>query len=120
MLEEAGGNIDLAVRAYNTGIGRAMTEAGDQYLKGVMRRRARYLEGRPSRSPSWRFLLQERQMLRAAAALARRHAVPPPPPHLPAADRQSTRGSIILRRPRVTIRRDSCSRRWRGRGAIPG
>ncbi len=76
MLEEADGDLDLAVRAYNTGIGRAMTQDGDDYLKAVMRRRARYLEGRPSRSASWRFLLQERHQLLVAAALARRHTAP--------------------------------------------
>jgi hypothetical protein len=55
VLHEANGDLGLAVRAYNWGIGRAMGGAGDAYLASVERRRSRYFEG-PSRSPTWRRL----------------------------------------------------------------
>ena len=60
MLEEAGGDVDLAVRAYNRGIGQAVAGAGDHYLAMVRARRLRYFEG-PSRSPTWRMLSQFRR-----------------------------------------------------------
>jgi hypothetical protein len=60
MLHEAGGDIDLAIRAYNWGIGRAIAGAGGPYLQIVQRRRHRYFEG-PSQSPTWRRLSQYRR-----------------------------------------------------------
>jgi hypothetical protein len=52
MLDEADGNLDLAVRAYHVGIGRARRGAGRDYAAGVMRRRNRYIRlvGAP---PAW-------------------------------------------------------------------
>jgi hypothetical protein len=61
MLQEAEGDIPLAIRAWNWGIGRAAAGAGDAYLAAVERRRARFFEG-PSRSPTW----QRLSMLRRA------------------------------------------------------
>jgi hypothetical protein len=55
MLQEADGDIALAIRAWNWGIGRAAAGAGEEYLATIERRRERYFEG-PSRSPTWRRL----------------------------------------------------------------
>jgi hypothetical protein len=52
MLQEASGDLDLAIRAYNKGLGDALRGEGDDYLAGVRRRRRRYFEG-PSHSPTW-------------------------------------------------------------------
>lgn len=60
MLQEAAGDLELAIRAHNWGIGRAMEGAGDEYLRMVQRRRDRFFEG-PSRSPTWRTLSQFRR-----------------------------------------------------------
>lgn len=65
MLSEANGDLDLAVRAYNWGIGQARADAGNAYLDTVLRRRARYFEG-PSGSPTWRELSQWRRAARTA------------------------------------------------------
>lgn len=59
-LRESHGDLDLATRAYNVGIGRARAGAGAEYLAGVQRRRARYFEG-PSHSPTWATLSQFRR-----------------------------------------------------------
>ena len=40
---EARGDLDLAVRAYNVGISRAIAGDGEAYLEGVERRRQRYV-----------------------------------------------------------------------------
>jgi hypothetical protein len=57
---EARGDLDLAVRAYNVGISRAIAGDGEAYLEGVERRRQRYFEG-PSHSPTWAALSQYRR-----------------------------------------------------------
>ena len=59
-LDEARGDLALAIRAYNVGIGRALTGDGMDYLEGVERRRHRYFEG-PSHSPTWADLSQYRR-----------------------------------------------------------
>jgi hypothetical protein len=59
-LDEADGDLSLAIRAYNVGIGRAVRGRGDEYLSGVERRRRRYFEG-PSDSPTWSALSQFRR-----------------------------------------------------------
>jgi hypothetical protein len=59
-LDEARGDLDLATRAYNVGIGRAGRGWGQEYLAGVERRRRRYFEG-PSDSPTWSALSQYRR-----------------------------------------------------------
>jgi hypothetical protein len=60
MLREANGDMNLAIRAYNRGIGQARAGAGEEYLSGVERRRRRYFEG-PSDSPTWRALSRLRR-----------------------------------------------------------
>lgn len=59
-LDEAGGDLALAIGAYNVGIGRARQGLGTEYRAGVERRRQRYFEG-PSSSPTWSALSQFRR-----------------------------------------------------------
>ncbi len=65
MLQEAGGDVDLAVRAYNKGIGDALDGDGGDYLTAVRRRRRRYFVG-PSNSPTWTTLSEYRRHSLAA------------------------------------------------------
>jgi hypothetical protein len=58
MLEEAGGDVDLAIRAYNQGIGRARAGAGDDYLHDVTRVLKQYIST-SSASPSWRYVREQ-------------------------------------------------------------
>ncbi len=60
MLQEAGGDVDLAIRAYNKGIGDALEGDGGDYLAAVHRRRGRYFVG-PSNSPTWASLSEYRR-----------------------------------------------------------
>jgi hypothetical protein len=69
MLQEAGGDVDLAIRAYNKGLGDAMDGAGDDYLAAVRRRRMRYFVG-PSHSPTWATLSDYRRHGRGGARVA--------------------------------------------------
>lgn len=59
-IDEARGDLDLAIRAYNVGISRAIGGDGADYFEGVERRRHRYFEG-PSHSPTWADLSQYRR-----------------------------------------------------------
>ncbi len=52
MLDEADGDVERAIRAYNVGISRARRDEGTDYLAGVLRRRRQYMRG-PSPSPTW-------------------------------------------------------------------
>ena len=52
MLFEADGDVDIAIRAYNQGISRALDGEGDDYLAAVRRRERQFIVGR-SRSPTW-------------------------------------------------------------------
>jgi Transglycosylase SLT domain len=55
LLEEAEGDLDLATRAYNVGMARALQGSGALYLAAVERREREYILG-PSRSPTWIWL----------------------------------------------------------------
>ena len=55
MLDETGGDLDAAVRAYNRGAPQARAGAGDAYLALVVDRRRRYLRDETG-SPTWAFL----------------------------------------------------------------
>jgi hypothetical protein len=59
-LDEADGDLSLAIRAYNVGIGGAAQGQGLEYLEAVERRRHRYFEG-PSDSTTWSALSQYRR-----------------------------------------------------------
>jgi hypothetical protein len=70
MLQEAGGDVDLAIRAYNKGIGAALDGDGVEYLTAVRRRRRRYFVG-PSNSPTWVTLSAYRRHSLAAVSAVR-------------------------------------------------
>jgi hypothetical protein len=80
MLEEADGDLPLAIRAYNWGIGRARAGFGAEYLDAVERRRRRYFNG-PSGSFTWRLLSQFRRenLPPGMPALPQPASAPPPP-----------------------------------------
>jgi hypothetical protein len=71
MLQESDGDVDLAIRAYNKGIGDALDGAGDEYLTAVRRRRRRYFVG-PSGSPTWAALSAYRHHAISTVSLTRR------------------------------------------------
>jgi len=57
-LLNAGGDVDLATRAYHRGLGQALDEKGDAYLARVQRLRSRYIRA-PVGSAYWKFLARE-------------------------------------------------------------
>ena len=55
MLDETGGDLDLATSAYHVGSGRARAGEGAEYLAGVLRIEKSFMTS-AAQSPSWRFL----------------------------------------------------------------
>jgi len=57
LLEELGGDLDMAVRAYHRGAARALAreEVAESYLQTVLQRRRRYIRNQGN-SPSWDYL----------------------------------------------------------------
>jgi hypothetical protein len=60
MLEEAGGDLDLAIRAYHSGAPGALNGDGGDYLKAVKRYRL-FLRNPPDNTPAWNFLWHQDQ-----------------------------------------------------------
>ena len=100
MLEEADGDVGLAIRAYNQGIGRARAGHGDDYLAAVRRRQRQFIAAAVSRSPTWN-LVRAWQRRPATAHRPRCHRI------YGGSHSDAARGQRTINSPRISAHPDS-------------